>query len=66
MPYRTTTLPLPPSRAAISIVVRIPEIRREAIMKPLDSGAAGLLVPMVNTADQAKEIMTYQSEKIKI
>ena len=45
--------------AAISIVVRIPEIRREAIMKPLDSGAAGLLVPMVNTADQAKEIMTY-------
>ena len=45
--------------AGISIVVRIPEIRREAIMKPLDSGAAGLLVPMVNTADQAKEIMTY-------
>ena len=45
--------------AGISIVVRIPEIRREAIMKPLDSGATGLLVPMVNTADQAKEIMTY-------
>ena len=45
--------------AEISIVVRIPEIRREAIMKPLDSGAAGLLVPMVNTADQAKEIMKY-------
>ena len=45
--------------AGISVVVRIPEIRREAIMKPLDSGAAGLLVPMVNTADQAKEIMTY-------
>jgi 2-keto-3-deoxy-L-rhamnonate aldolase RhmA len=45
--------------AGISIVVRIPEIRREAIMKPLDSGAAGLLVPMVNTADQAKEIMKY-------
>jgi len=45
--------------AGISVVVRIPEIRREAIMKPLDSGAAGLLVPMVNTADQAKEIMRY-------
>ena len=45
--------------AGISIVVRIPEIRREAIMKPLDSGAAGLLVPMVNTADQAEEIMKY-------
>ena len=28
-------------------------------MKPLDSGAAGLLVPMVNTADQTEEIMKY-------
>jgi 2-keto-3-deoxy-L-rhamnonate aldolase RhmA len=45
--------------AGIDVIVRIPEIRREAIMKPLDSGAAGLLVPMVNTADQAEEIMTY-------
>ena len=45
--------------AGISVIVRIPEIRREAIMKPLDSGAAGLLVPMVNTADQAREIMIY-------
>lgn len=45
--------------AGISIVVRIPEIRREAIMKPLDSGATGLLVPMVDTAEQAEEIMTF-------
>ena len=45
--------------AGIAVIVRIPEIRREAIMKPLDSGAAGLLVPMVNTADQAEEIITY-------
>ena len=45
--------------AGISVIVRIPEIRREAIMKPLDSGAAGLLVPMVNSADQVREIMTY-------
>ena len=45
--------------AGISIIVRIPEIRREAIMKPLDSGAAGLLVPMVNTADQAQEIISF-------
>jgi 2-dehydro-3-deoxyglucarate aldolase/4-hydroxy-2-oxoheptanedioate aldolase len=45
--------------AGIAVIVRIPEIRREAIMKPLDSGAAGLLVPMVNTADQAEEIMTH-------
>ena len=45
--------------AGIAVIVRIPEIRREAVMKPLDSGAAGLLVPMVNTADQAQEIMRY-------
>jgi 2-keto-3-deoxy-L-rhamnonate aldolase RhmA len=45
--------------ADIPIIVRIPEIRRETIIKPLDAGAAGLLVPMVNTADQAKEIMTH-------
>jgi 2-keto-3-deoxy-L-rhamnonate aldolase RhmA len=45
--------------AGISVIVRIPEIRREAIMKPLDSGAAGLLVPMVNTADQTREIMSF-------
>jgi 2-keto-3-deoxy-L-rhamnonate aldolase RhmA len=45
--------------ADIPIIVRIPEIRRETIIKPLDAGAAGLLVPMVNTAEQAKEIMTH-------
>jgi 2-keto-3-deoxy-L-rhamnonate aldolase RhmA len=45
--------------AGISVIVRIPEIRRETIMKPLDSGAAGLLVPMVNTADQARQIISY-------
>jgi 2-keto-3-deoxy-L-rhamnonate aldolase RhmA len=43
----------------IAPIVRIPEIRRETILKPLDSGAAGLLVPQVNTAEQAREIMTH-------
>ena len=45
--------------AGIAVIVRIPEIRRGAIMKPLDSGAAGLLVPMVDTAEQAEEIIAY-------
>lgn len=35
-------------------VVRIPEIRREAILKPLDAGAAGILVPMVNSVEEAR------------
>lgn len=45
--------------AGICVVVRIPEIRRETILKPLDSGATGLLVPQVNTAEQAKEIIKH-------
>lgn len=45
--------------AGIAPIVRIPEIRRETILKPLDSGAAGLLVPQVNTVEQAKEIMMH-------
>jgi 2-keto-3-deoxy-L-rhamnonate aldolase RhmA len=45
--------------AEIVPIVRIPEIRRETILKPLDSGAAGLLVPLVNTAEQAREVIFH-------
>lgn len=45
--------------AGVLTIVRIPEIRRETILKPLDCGAAGLLVPQVNTTRQAQEIMTH-------
>jgi len=45
--------------AGIAPLVRIPEIRRETILKPLDSGAAGLLVPLVNTAEQAREVIFH-------
>lgn len=45
--------------AGLPIVVRIPEIRRETILKPLDSGAAGILVPQVNTKLQAQEIIYH-------
>jgi 2-keto-3-deoxy-L-rhamnonate aldolase RhmA len=45
--------------AGIDVIVRIPEIRREAILKPLDSGAAGLLIPQVNTAEEAAEIVRH-------
>jgi 2-keto-3-deoxy-L-rhamnonate aldolase RhmA len=45
--------------AGISAIVRIPEIRRECVLKPLDSGAAGLLVPQVNTADEAEEVVRH-------
>jgi len=45
--------------AGISVIVRIPEITRENILKPLDAGAAGLLVPMVNSAAEAEEIIRH-------
>ncbi len=45
--------------ADLPAVVRIPEIRRETILKPLDAGAAGLLVPQVHTAEQAKEVLAH-------
>lgn len=43
----------------IQPMVRIPEIRRETVLKPLDAGAAGLLVPMVETVEQAREIVRH-------
>jgi 2-keto-3-deoxy-L-rhamnonate aldolase RhmA len=45
--------------AGIDVVVRVPEIRREAILKPLDLGAAGLLIPMVDRPAQAEEVMAH-------
>ncbi|MDX1283727.1 MAG: aldolase/citrate lyase family protein [Draconibacterium sp.] len=45
--------------AGIAVVVRIPEITRANILKPLDAGASGLLVPMVNTAEEALEVINH-------
>ncbi|MFB3903901.1 MAG: HpcH/HpaI aldolase/citrate lyase family protein [Acidobacteriota bacterium] len=45
--------------SGLEVIVRIPEIRRESILKPLDSGAAGLLVPQVNTPEQACELVWH-------
>jgi len=45
--------------AGISVIVRIPEITRANILKPLDAGAAGLLVPMINTAEEAQEVINH-------
>jgi 2-keto-3-deoxy-L-rhamnonate aldolase RhmA len=45
--------------SGVEVIVRIPEIRRETILKPLDSGAAGLLVPQVNRPEQAREIIYH-------
>jgi 2-keto-3-deoxy-L-rhamnonate aldolase RhmA len=54
-----TNMVAAPRGAGISVIVRIPEITRENILKPLDSGASGLLVPMVNTAEEAKKVIQH-------
>lgn len=43
----------------IDPVVRIPEIRREAVLKPLEAGASCLLVPMVDHVAQAEQIVRH-------
>jgi 2-dehydro-3-deoxyglucarate aldolase/4-hydroxy-2-oxoheptanedioate aldolase len=45
--------------AGLPVIVRIPEVRRATILKPLDAGAAGLLVPMVDTPEQAAEVVRH-------
>lgn len=41
----------------LEMVVRVPEVRREPIQKVLDAGADGILVPMVDEAVQAAEVV---------
>lgn len=43
----------------LPVVVRVPEIRREPVLKSLDRGAEGIMVPQVETADQARQIVQY-------
>lgn len=45
--------------AGLATMVRIPEVRRETILKPLDSGANGLVIPQINTAQQAEEVIFH-------
>ncbi|MDL2229557.1 hypothetical protein LJC14_04825 [Treponema sp. OttesenSCG-928-L16] len=43
----------------ISCLTRVPEISRETIMKPLDMGMDGIVVPQVESAEQAEQIIEY-------
>ena len=58
--YQTMSAMIAAARGAgMGVVVRVPEIRREAILKPLDAGASGILVPMVDTPEQAREVLQH-------
>lgn len=40
-------------------IVRVPEIRRDCFLTPLEMGAAGVLVPRVSTAEQARAVVDF-------
>ncbi|MDR0487508.1 MAG: hypothetical protein LBG91_04605 [Treponema sp.] len=43
----------------ITPLVRIPVITRDAVLKALDSGAGGLIVPAIETAEQVRELIRF-------
>jgi len=45
--------------AGITPMVRIPEVRREVVLKYMEVGARGILLPNAETVDQAKALVEY-------
>ncbi|MDL2220283.1 hypothetical protein LJC55_01300 [Eubacteriales bacterium OttesenSCG-928-N14] len=60
MDYSKTAAMIGLARALdIGIMVRIPECRREVILKYMEMGAQGLLLPCCDTAEDAKALVQY-------
>lgn len=45
--------------AGIPAIIRIPEVRREIVLKYMEMGATGLLLPNCDTVEQAKALVEY-------
>ena len=45
--------------SAVVPLVRVPWLEPGIVMKALDAGAYGVICPMINTADQAAELVSY-------
>jgi len=43
----------------LTAVLRVPMLDKESLSRPLDAGACGVMVPMTETAEQAKEIVHW-------
>ncbi|MDR1932359.1 MAG: hypothetical protein LBQ57_05985 [Spirochaetales bacterium] len=43
----------------IAPMIRIPEVRREIVLKVMEMGAAGILVPSVESVETAKKLIEY-------
>lgn len=62
--FETVSVTIAVAKAiGLCCIIRIPEIRRECILKYLDMGADGILVPMVSSADDAKKTVQYAKYK---
>lgn len=45
--------------AGITPIVRINAVSREAVLRPLDLGAKGLIVPAVETVDEVRDLISF-------
>ena len=43
----------------ISAIIRVPEVRRETVLKYMEMGATGILLPNTETVEQAKALVEY-------
>lgn len=43
----------------LECLVRVPTLARDAILRPLDSGAAGVMVPMIRGVDEARQAISW-------
>ena len=60
MDYSKTAAMLNLSRAlGFPAIVRIPEVRREVVLKYMEMGADGILMPNCDTAEQARELVRH-------
>jgi len=58
--YETVSRMIGVARAiGFPILVRIPEIRREPVLKFMEMGASGLLLPNAESAEQARTLVSY-------
>ena len=43
----------------VECIVRVPSLTREAILRPLDAGAVGVMIPMITSVDQAESAVSW-------
>ncbi|MDK3157149.1 aldolase/citrate lyase family protein [Kamptonema cortianum] len=57
------TMIQPALYAGVAPIVRIPELRYEHVARALDAGAAGIMLPRVESAEEARTLVQYAKYK---